>query len=82
MTETRDPAAVVATAITTVAPDVDVAGLDPDADLREEAELDSMDFLNVVTAVHEATGLEIPERDYPHLATLAGFVDYVSSRWS
>lgn len=74
--------ATVVAAITKVAPDVDPDALDPDADLREEAELDSMDFLNVVTAVHEATGLEIPERDYPHLATLAGFVAYVASRSS
>jgi acyl carrier protein len=75
-----DPRGVVTSAITKVAPDVDLDVIDPDADLREEAELDSLDFLNVVSAVHEATGLEIPERDYPQLGTLNGFVDYVSSR--
>lgn len=77
---TYDPLAVITSAITKVAPDVDLGVIDPEADLREEAELDSLDFLNVVTAVHEATGLEIPERDYPQLGTLAGFIAYLSSR--
>jgi acyl carrier protein len=75
-----DPRDVVTSAIAKVAPDVDLDVIDHDADLREEAELDSLDFLNVVSAVHEATGLDIPERDYPQLGTLNGFIDYVSSR--
>lgn len=70
----------IAAAIAKVAPDVELAVVDRDADLREETDIDSMDFLNVVTAVHEATGLEIPERDYPLLATVNSFVDYLSSR--
>ena len=72
--------AIVAAAIARVAPDVELDDVDRDADLREETDIDSMDFLNVVTAVHEATGLDIPERDYPFLATVNGFVDYLSSR--
>ena len=40
-------------------------------------DLDSMDFLNLVTALHEETGIDVPERDYPQLSTLAGFVSYV-----
>jgi len=39
-----------------------------------------MDFLNLVTAVSEATGVDIPERDYPLVATLSGCVTYVASR--
>jgi acyl carrier protein len=38
-----------------------------------------MDFLNFLIAVHKATGIEIPESDYPKLATLDGCVDYVAS---
>lgn len=72
--------AVIAAAISKVAPDVELDDVDRAADLREETDIDSMDFLNVVTAVHEATGVEIPERDYPFLATLDSFVDYLSSR--
>jgi acyl carrier protein len=37
----------------------------------------SVDFLNLVTALHDETGIEVPERDYPRLATLDGFVAYV-----
>jgi acyl carrier protein len=75
----HDPRAVVTAAITAVAPDVDVSTLDPDADLRDVAGLDSMDFLRIVAAVHAATGLEIAERDYPRLGTLGGFVAYVTA---
>ena len=37
-----------------------------------------MDFLNLVTALHEATGIEVPERDYPQLNTIDGFVGYIA----
>jgi acyl carrier protein len=80
--EQSDGQAMVAAALRRVAPRVDVATLDPRADLRDAADLDSMDFLNLVVAVHEATGLDIPERDYPHLATLSGFARYLDARVS
>ena len=50
-----------------------------DADLREELDIDSMDFLNFVIGLHERTGIDVPERDYPKLATLAGCVSYLSA---
>jgi acyl carrier protein len=62
-----------------VAPEIDLAQLDPDALLQDEADLDSMDFLNIVTALAEETGIEVPERDYPSLATVSGFVDYLTA---
>ena len=80
MTDRDAARTIVADAIARIAPDVELDTVDATADLREETDIDSMDFLNVVTAVHEATGLDIPERDYPHLATLGGFIDYVASR--
>jgi acyl carrier protein len=46
-------------------------------EIAPEIDLDSMDFLNLVTALSEETGIEVPERDYPRLATLDGFVDYL-----
>ena len=50
-----------------------------DADLREQLDLDSMDFLNFVDRrCTSATGIDVPERDYPKLATLAGCVAYLS----
>ncbi len=71
---------IVRTALGKVAPDVDAAALDPDLDLQDEAGLDSMDVLNLVVEVYEATGTEIPERDYPYLSTLGGFADYLAAR--
>ncbi len=49
---------------------VDVAGLDPDASLRDELEIDSIDFLNLVDALAERTGSAVRPEDYPRLATL------------
>ena len=60
-----------------IAPDVDLADADPGAPLQDTLDLDSMDFLNIVTALHDQTGIEVPERDYPKLATIDGFVAYL-----
>lgn len=62
-----------------MAPDVDLATVDADAQLLEAGDLDSIDFLGLIAALHDETGIEVPERDYPVLATPGGFVDYVSS---
>jgi acyl carrier protein len=70
---------VVIRALTDVAPDVDPTTIDPDADLAEQLDIDSMDFLNVIVSIHEQTGIEIPERDYGKLATLASAVSYLSA---
>jgi len=63
-----------------IAPDADLATLDPDSDLRESLGLDSIDHLDIVAAVRQRTGVEIPERDYPMLTTLNGFVSYLDAR--
>ena len=58
------------------------AGLDTladEVDLRDELDLDSMDFLNLLIAVKDATGVEVPERDYPQVRTLAGLTAYVDA---
>ncbi len=72
--ELRD---AVIRALTNVAPDSDPAMIDPDADIAEQLDLDSMDFLNVVVAIAEQTGIEIPERDYGKLTTLDDLVAYL-----
>ena len=63
-----------------IAPDMDAAAVAPDADLREALDIDSMDFLNFVAALHKKLGVEIPERDYPKLVTLAGAVVYLKGK--
>jgi acyl carrier protein len=60
-----------------IAPEADVADADPSAVLQDVLDLDSMDFLNLVTALHDETGIDVPERDYPKLASIDGFVQYV-----
>jgi acyl carrier protein len=67
-------------ALGAIAPEADFAGLDPGAELRETLDLDSMDFLNFVIGVHEATGIDIPESEYRRLSTLEGCIAYLVQR--
>ncbi len=77
---TRDEAtALLAATLREVAPDVDLGAIDPDQPLQEVADIDSMDFLTLMTAIHDRTGIEIPFRDYPRLATFRLFVSYLMS---
>jgi acyl carrier protein len=68
---------IVRTVLAQIAPEAELETLAPDTDLREELDIDSMDFLNFVIGLHEATGVDIPERDYPQLATLGGCTGYL-----
>jgi acyl carrier protein len=72
-----DPEAVVLTALATIAPEADFAAFDRDADLQEELDLDSMDFLNFLIAVAQETGIEIPESEYAQVRSFSGCVAYL-----
>jgi acyl carrier protein len=61
-----------------IAPETDPESLGENEDIREALDLDSMDFMNFVVALHERIGLDIPETDYPKLRTLCGAVAYLS----
>jgi acyl carrier protein len=63
-----------------IALDVEPETIDPHADLREALDIDSMDFLNFVAAIHHRLGFDIPELDYPKLGTLAGALDYLKAK--
>lgn len=63
-----------------IAPETDPAALAGDQDIREELDIDSMDFLNFVTALNERTGVAIPEEDYPRLFTMDGVVAYLAGK--
>jgi acyl carrier protein len=63
-----------------IAPEIDVSQIDFAIDLREQVDFDSMDILNLVVAIHEATGVEIPEADYPQMVSLDGCIRYLRSR--
>jgi acyl carrier protein len=72
--------ALVLRSLRGVAPEADPARVAPDVDLREQLEIDSMDFLNFVIGLHQATGVDIPESDYPKLQTLDACVSYLASK--
>ncbi len=69
---------IVCSVLAEIAPEIDPKSIDRDAELRTEVDIDSIDFLNVITAIHERTGVDIPERDYPRLLTLSGFAGYLA----
>ena len=74
-----DARALLARLLGGIAPEIDLDEIDPTAALQEEADLDSMDFLNLVGALYDETGIDVPERDYPSIATIDGFVAYVTA---
>ena len=76
----QEATALVERLVHRIAPEIDLRDAPPDALLQEELDLDSMDFLHLMEALEEATGIEVPERDYPLLATTAGFAAYVVDR--
>ncbi len=78
MTTEQELRAIVISALTEVAPDINPAAIDPETELVEQLDIDSMDFLNIVVAINERTGIEIPERDYPKLSTLNDAVGYLA----
>ena len=63
-----------------IAPEADLAAVRPDADLREELDIDSMDFLRFVVQLHERLAVDVPEAHYPRIRTLAGCVAYLAER--
>ena len=67
----------VVEALLDVAPDVDAATLDAATPFRDQFDFDSMDQLNFVVGLHRRLGVDVPEVDYPQLATLDGCVAYL-----
>lgn len=67
-------------ALLAIAPEADASSIAPTVPLRDQLDLDSFDFLNVVIALHKALEVEIPESDYARLATLDGAVAYLTEQ--
>ena len=70
----------VAGALTEIVPDAEIDAIPDDASLREELELDSLDFLTFVELLSSRTRARIDELDYPRLATLGSSVDFLTER--
>jgi len=66
--------------IAQIMPDEDLGNLKGDIPIREQVELDSMDFLDLIMELRKRYGIEVPEDDYVHLDTLDGSVAYLEPR--
>ncbi len=60
-----------------IAPDEDLSDLKPDVAFREQLEMDSMDFLDIVMELRKRYRIQVPEEDYPKLATMKSTVEYL-----
>lgn len=60
-----------------IAPEADLSDLEPDVELREQLDIDSMDYLNFILGIHQQTGIDVPEADYAKLGTLEDSIAYV-----
>lgn len=60
-----------------LAPEIEFEAVDRDQPIQQQFDIDSMDFLNYVTALHERLGVNVPESDYAKIATLAGAMAYL-----
>ena len=67
--------------ISDIAPDEDLTNIKPDVRLRDQLQLDSMDFLDIVMELRKKHGIEVPEADYPHLASLQSCADYLTPKF-
>ena len=66
--------------IATIAPDEELDGLDTAVALRDQIELDSMDFLDIVMELRKRYGVQVPETEYGELATLDGCATYLGPK--
>ncbi len=61
-----------------IAPDEDMTTLDPAIAFREQIELDSMDFLDIVMELRKRYKVQVPEADYPKLISMNSTVEYLT----
>lgn len=73
-------AQIIIDIISDINPDADCSAIDPDVSLREQMDLDSMDFLDIVMELRKQYDINIPEADYPQLATLNSCIAYLSPK--
>lgn len=71
---------IVRQALSNVAPEVDLESVDPVKDLRDQIDIDSVDFLNFIIALHRELNVDIPDADVAKLSTLNGCISYLSAK--
>lgn len=67
--------------IAEIAPDEDVSVLKADVPLRDQLDLDSMDFLDIVMELRKKYSIEVPEADYPKLESLRSCAEYLADKF-
>jgi len=72
--------AVIIGKILDIAPEIEKEEIIPDEDIQRSLEIDSFDFLKVLTALYEELGIEVPEADYEKVSTLEHMTDYFLQR--
>jgi acyl carrier protein len=70
----------VVQALSNIAPEADFESIDPAKNLRDQIDIDSVDFLNFVIGLHKELGVDIPDADVAKLVTLNGCVTYLSAK--
>ena len=73
---------IVIDIINEIAPDEDTSDLKSEVNLREQMDLDSMDFLDIVMELRKQHDIEVPEEDYPKLASLDSCADYLTPKFN
>ena len=73
---------IVIDIINEIAPDEDTSDLKSEVNLRDQMDLDSMDFLDIVMELRKQHGIEVPEEDYPKLASLDSCADYLTPKFN
>ena len=73
---------IVIDIINEIAPDEDTSDLKSEVNLREQMDLDSMDFLDIVMELRKQHGIEVPEADYPRLASLDSCAEYLTAKFN
>ena len=76
-TTNEDTRTVVLSVLTTIAPEIEPDDIRDDGLLRDQVDLDSMDWLSFLRSIHRRLHVDIPESDYDSLRTLADVVGYV-----
>jgi acyl carrier protein len=73
---------IVIDIINEIAPDEDTSDLKSEVNLRDQMDLDSMDFLDIVMELRKQHGIEVPEADYPKLASLDSCAEYLTPKFN
>lgn len=71
---------IILATLTDIAPEVEVDDLVADHPLRNQVDLDSIDWLNFLVGLHDKLRVDIPESDYARLVCLDDLVDYLAAR--